>query len=206
MGRILLALIIGGGILGWMGIQEMRLASGAKATPQDITCDKLASEGCGDNANVHVTDFLVCDAAYVYQEEKRGKSWNKVWVPLLPKNEETKQYFVNAIAAQAKGQQPTMPRNIRVIVQTSKVKSESDMNHFCDNVELTGTVVNSIASLGSEERKILEESYPGVDFKNVQIIEHDRQPASAEKSFGMIGGGAVLAGAGVFGFIRRKNA
>lgn len=206
MGRILLGLVIFGGIVIFWGFQEMRLSSGAKSTPQDITCEKLASEGCGDNANVHVTDFIVCDAAYVYQEKKRSGSWSTIWVPLLPKSEETKQYFVSALEAQAKGQTPPMPRNIKVIVQSSKVPNESAMNNFAALTDIRGVVVNKISSLGSDERKILQDSYPGVDFNDVYIIEHDREPASAAKSFGMMGGGAAMAAAGIFGFIRRRNA
>jgi hypothetical protein len=43
----------------------------------------------------------------------------------------------------------------------------------------------------SKERDLLKPSYPSIDFERCLIIEEGRQPASAVKQFGFMGGGAV---------------
>jgi hypothetical protein len=53
-------------------------------------------------------------------------------------------------------------------------------------------VVNKIESIGSKERKLLAESYPGIDFNTCYLFEHDRHPAGTGKVVGLMGGGGFL--------------
>jgi hypothetical protein len=66
-------------------------------------------------------------------------------------------------------------------------------------------IVNKVSSIGGEEKRILAQNYPGVNFDTVYILEHGREPASTGKSFGMMGGGALLSCLGVLGFFRSKK-
>ena len=185
MGRFVLVLIIIGAVLTFAGVQEMRLASGAKPEPQEISCSQLIQNGPGDNAHVLLKDFLITPA-FVYETGKSG-NWKTVWVPAVP-------HTTQAI-----------PSEFRVIVKSSRIRSEAELDALANQDTLQGLVMNKIASLGSKEKKILTQNYPKTDFDKVIILEHGRKPASAGKSFGMIGGGLVLAALGVMGIFRNRQ-
>ena len=206
MFRILLVMVIGGAALVFAGVQEMRLAGSAKAEPQAISCAKLIESGPGDNAHVKMGDFLLSTGAICIQEGKNGGKWQNVWVPAVPLNGAYHQKLVESIGADGKlaGPMP-IPDDIRVIVKSSKIGGEQQLETLADQDTLQGMVVNKIASLGSKEKKILAESYPGVNFDKCLIIEHGRTPASSGKSYGMMGGGALLSVLGVLGFFRSKT-
>ena len=185
MGRFVLVLIIIGAVLTFAGVQEMRLSSAAKPEPQEISCSELIENGPGDNAHVLLKDFLITPA-FVYETGKSG-NWKTVWVPAVPHTMQS------------------VPNDVRLIVKSSRIRSESELDTLANQDKLQGLVVNKIASLGSKERKILTQNYPKTDFDKVYILEHGRQPASAGKSYGMMGGGLVLATLGVLGFFRNKQ-
>ena len=206
MARILLAMIIGGGVLIFLGVQEMRLASGAKQEPASVSCSDLIRNGPGDNAHILLKDFFISPAAFVYESAKSGGNWKTIWVPVVPQGGAYHQQVLSMVKPDGTltGELP-VPTDIRVIVKSSKVATESDLDALADQETLQGVIVNKIASLGGKEKKILTESYPTANFDNVYILEHDRKPASAGKSYGMMGGGGVLAVLGVLGFFRSKQ-
>lgn len=206
MFRLLLALIVIGGVLVFLGFQEMRLASAAKPDPQTIKCADLIASGPGENAHVVLTDYVMCDFAFVYEGQEGGKTWTNVWVPVVPLGGEFHQEVLKLVAEGKDLSNIPMPRDIRVIVKSSHVENEGALASLAGKDTIQGMIVNKISSLGSKEKKILTESYPGVNFDNVYILEHDRTPASGAKSFGMMGGGAVLALMGVVGFVKRAKA
>lgn len=205
MMRILLALVIGGGFLVFLGVQEMRLASGCKAEPQTITYADLASKGFGDNAHVILSDFLSPPSDFVY-EEKGGK-YSKVWLPVVSL---TGPYAERLMEQALINPSPNnLPRpsakEIRVIVMSEELENDAQIEALMKGDTIQGVITNKIASISGEERKLLQESYPGVDFDTTYILEHARTPASSGKSFGMMGGGALLAVGGIFGFLRRRG-
>ena len=57
---------------------------------------------------------------------------------------------------------------------------------------MQGLVVNRISSLDSEEKQLVNQSFPRLDLNKVLILEQDRHPASLAKSLGMIAGGMVM--------------
>ena len=206
MGRILLVMLVGGGVLVFFGIQEMRLAKATKPEPQSITAADLIASGPGDNAHVVMKDFLMCDFAYVYQAKKGGGPWKNVWVPVVPVGGDYHKKILGMVKPDGTiDGTPPMPDNIRLIVKSSKVPNEQSVGALASQETLQGVIVNKIESLGSEQKKILKESYPGVDFANVLILEHDRKPATAGKSFGFMGGGAMLSCVGVLGMVKRRK-
>ena len=206
MGRILLAMLVGGGVLVFFGVQEMRLAKAAKAQPQSITAADLIQSGPGDNAHVLMKDFLMCDFAYVYQSSKKGGDWKNVWVPVVPVGGEYHKKILSMVKPDGSFEgTPPMPTDIRLIVKSGKVSNEREVGALAGQDTLQGVIVNKIESLGGEQKKILKESYPGVDVANVLILEHDRKPATAGKSFGFIGGGALLSCMGVLGFVKSRK-
>jgi hypothetical protein len=199
-------MLVGGGVLVFFGVQEMRLSKAAKAEPQSITAAELIKSGPGDNAHVVMKDFILCGNAFVYQAKKGGGAWKNVWVPAVPMGGEYHKKLVEMLKPDGtlNGSLPT-PTDIRLIVKSSKVSNEQEMGSLADQDTLQGVIVNKIESLGGEQKKILKESYPSINFDNVLILEHARSPATAGKSFGFIGGGALLSCMGVLGFFKSRK-
>ena len=188
MFRIKLLLIIAGIAMIVIGVQELRLASAAKAEPQVITCEQLAKDGPGDNAHVTLTKFRLHPLSSIYQEKKKrfGKSsgdWVKIWVPAVPA--EGAEKLGPALMAPA-------PSDVRVIVKSTQVKNPQDLIALAGREQISGVITNKIESLGRDERKLLQEGCPGVDLDRCYILEQDRKPADSIKLFGMLGGGLAL--------------
>lgn len=199
MFRIKIAMIVGGAVLAFMGYKEFKLSGVAKAEPSAITCADLAANGPGENAHVTVSDFLLSDSM-VY-EEKKGR-WTRVWVPALPIGGEYQKKILALIDENGKlPAQVPPPTNIKIILKFTDCRNEADLDRYADAETIQGIVVNEIDSLGSEERKILEESYPGVNFATCHLLEVGRRAPSAGATYGMLGGGAALAIAGIAMFV-----
>ena len=84
-------------------------------------------------------------------------------------------------------------------------RNSGDVERLAAEDTLTGMVINEIDGLGSEERKLLESSYPGVDFKQVLIFEPGRKPMSTGAVYGMLGGGILLILAGIAWLVKGKK-
>lgn len=206
MGRLKLIAIVVGAVMAWLGYQEFKLGAVASATPQTISCAELEASGPGDNAHVVMTEFLLLEQAFVYESRENSPRWQKVWIPALPLGGEFHQQLLTLVDSEGNlppGDLP-LPKTIRVIVKSSKVNNEAQLETVAGADTLQGLVINEIESLGSKERKLLTESYPGVDFDAVWILEHQRKPAGKGKTWGLLGGGTLLAlvGLGAF-FINR---
>lgn len=175
MRRLMLALLVAGGVLIFVGVQEYRLSQVAKAEPQTITCAQLASKGPGDNAHVRLTEFEFTDN-YVFQEEKRSTDWKVSYVPAVP----------------PRIKDDPGVRVIKVLVKSTAARNE-DQLYALGQSPIQGVVINTVSSLGRDEKRLLKESYPNVDFDTCWIIHADKAPASRGKLMGLIGGGSGLA-------------
>lgn len=204
--RFILALVVGGGVLLFIGIQEMRLRSAAKEEPQKIACAELAANGPGENAHVLMGDFILCDFAYVYEE--KNNQWSKVWVPAVPIGGAFHLKLLSMLDEEGRltGEVPP-PTNVKVIVKSSSVDNEGELGVLAEKETLQGVIVNTIESLGSEEEKMLKESYPSVNFDECYILEVDRAPATFAKMAGFsVGGVLLMAGGGLLALRGRANA
>jgi hypothetical protein len=199
MFRIKIAMIVGGLVLAFWGIQEFRLSQEAKETPQTISCGDLSAKGPGGNANIVMTDSLICIDSFVYEAKKNGTTWNKVWVPVVPMDGEYVQQIREMIQKNGGNTNITLPppQNIKVILKSSKIPSQAELVALSNQTTVTGLVTNKIESLGDKERKILEQSYPGTDFTKCYIVDHDRKPFGFGQVAGLTGGGLVLSLVGV---------
>lgn len=200
MFRLAIGMVVVGCILGFMGYQEMSLASKTDKTPQTISCRALSSNGPGDNANVVMTDFLLCSMAYVYETiSQNDDTYKTVWVPAVPLGGAYHQKILSMIDQDGNfmGDQVPIPRDLHVLIKTSHARNDRAVVNLGERDTIAGLVINDIESVKGEERKLLQESYPGVNFDNVWILEHGRQPAGAGKTLGLMGGGTALVLAGL---------
>jgi hypothetical protein len=184
------------------GDEERRLAAVARADPQTITCAELEEHGPGENAHVVLGDYLLCQQAFVY-ESRRGKStWETVWVPAVP----LRGAYHERLLALEEGAPIPPPDDIRVIVKTAKAPDEASLARIAGADTLQGLVVNEVEKLGHSEKELLGESYPGIDFGRVWILEHGRTPGGTTKQLLFYAAGLAAGGFGVFLLVRRRRA
>lgn len=191
MGRILIAMVIGGVALLFVGVQELRLTGIARPQAQTITCDALGKSGPGDNAHVVMTDFLLSPAGFVYEGGQEASEYKTVWIPALPLEGEYQRQLAGLV--DEAGQLPDTlppPRDIRIIIKSSHLRSDDDIRNLPNTIQ--GVVVNKVSKISGQELSLLRDSYPGIDFSTVWILDHNRMPASTAKTAALVGGGAAL--------------
>ena len=168
------------------------LNRGAKDTPQSITCDQLAAFGPGDNAHVELTDFRLCIDAYVYRRKLTG--WKGVWVPAVAKTA--------ADAWEQETEAGGAPKVPRVIVKLPKAKNGRDVARAAEQATIRGVIVNRVESLGGEEKRLLSEKYPGIDFDRCWILQSGRRPAGSGGVLILLGFAAVAGLVGLWPVLR----
>ncbi len=201
MVRLKLALIIGGGVLVFFGIQEWRLGSGCKSEAQKIKCSDLEAKGPGENAHIILTDFCLPNSSIIYNKDTKSGKYTCIWVPAVPNEGDYVKQYREAMQA---GTQPSGPTGIKVIVESKNVKNDAQLDEFGNKTEIEGTIVNKIESLGSDERKLLVSSYPGSSIDACYILEEGRKPAGTGALAGFLLGGLALVGVGVALFAAGK--
>jgi hypothetical protein len=174
--RISLIFFVLGGMLCYFGWKERQLASTSGKEPTGISLKDLIARGPSGNAHVIVGNYAVADN-FVYEEDGSSKRWKKVWVPIVPIEPGQKK---EAGAA----------KNVQALLYSTHVKNEAEVNSTLAVPQISGMVINTIETLGSEEKKLLSESYPGTNFDRCLIIEEGREPASPVKQYAMLYGGA----------------
>jgi hypothetical protein len=184
--RLGIALIVLGGVVGYFGVQELRLAAAASPTPEAISLKELIDRGPDGNAHVSLRDYDLLEDELVPSDDS-----DKIYVPVVPAGS----------AAEGKVQ----PGDIKAIIVSSHVPDADDLHLLAP--PLKGMVVNWIDPISSDDRDLLKENLPGIDLKNCVIIEEGRAPKGAAHLLlfgvgcvGLVGLGAVLI---VGGLIRR---
>ena len=84
---------------------------------------------------------------------------------------------------------------VKAVLKSNKVRSEADIMSLASSPSLRGMVMNRIESLGSDEKKILSDSYPGTNAKDVLIFEFGKDPAQMKKN------GGIFFGLGIVGLL-----
>lgn len=203
------ALALFGVVLIYWGNSERDLADTASAEPEVIRLADLIARGPQGNSHIVLTEFDLCEDI-VYQEKEKTNTWDKVWIPIVPKA---------AAPAAPNGKAKPRPADVQraprtaisAILLSQHVASEDEIASKLGNQpKLQGMVTNLIDKLGYKERKLLEEGYPGTDFSKCIIFEEGRTPAGSTKVFALWGGGValILIGLGcfIYGFMPRRTA
>src|SRR5262249_2117039 len=140
-----------------------------------ITLDALAKRGMGGNVHLRVSQFQVSRNFVI---ETKKNTWNRVWVPLLGRD-----------------------NKVHLLVKSFKIKSEDGVRELDQQGKVTGIVTNDIHSLGTGERKKLEEFYPGVDFASLPILEQEKSFPGPNRIMLMMAGAVVGVLVGVLGIV-----
>lgn len=222
MGRILLAMVIGGGVLTFFGIQELRVSSGTSSEPADVSLKDLEDGKPIPNNYIklgkhfaahHETVYYYSKSKYDNSEPGPETSITYSYHPVISMDHP----FMTELAAlflQSKNPKNPQPnfsppkiQKFAVLVKTKKFKKLRDIPKPDVADSIQGLVINEIDSLDSDEKKLISQNFPNLDLDKVLILEEDREPASGLKSWGMILGGAalILVAVGIF-FVGKGSA
>lgn len=189
MSRTSFIVLIIGAVLIFGGVVESLQSSRARPEPQEITYADLTRDGYGDNAHVRLTEFYLCDSAYVVEERIQ---WEKVWIPAVPRGSRLHEALENA---RPRGNQiaDILPgRDIRLIVLLQDVRSQEDVERAAARDVIQGMLISPMRGFSKEQRRLLQQSYPGLGFDRCLILVDGRKPATRTKTALLVGAGVAL--------------
>ncbi|NOX57477.1 MAG: hypothetical protein GXP29_01295, partial [Planctomycetes bacterium] len=188
--------ILIGAFLVVVGVAGSRRRAVWNPVPQDITCAQLADNGFGTNSHVRLTDFYLCDFAYVYEENLTV--WRKAWVPAVPRGG-TVNLAAEAVPPSERGQTDLLPgRDIRVIVLLPKARSHKDIELEAKKEVLQGTIGSAARMFNSETKELMEENYPGLDYNNCYLLTVGVNATSEKQNAITTAVGVLLVAIGFF--------
>lgn len=173
-----LVLLVVGGLLLWIGYRELRLGALAKSTPQTLSLEQLANNGPGDNIYLDLTDVHMLLEQAVIKTERRNfgpERWTYAWIP--------------AVSASSFG--ALQPSSVKVIVGTKQCYDDAKLGAFSMQSTLRGIIVNETDKLNSEERKLLSEGLPGIDFSTCYIFREGQGPGNLMATSLLLAGGSI---------------
>lgn len=183
IGGFLLLVFVGN----W-GCQEVRLARVAQSEPQTLTCEALGRDGPGNNAWVTMTNHVLLTHSFVYLSRKQrisGKEkWTEAWVPAVPRDGEYHRLLHKAAVQYGEAGETgrdfvaPAPTDLQVIVKITSLDGQEDVDRLAEAATLRGMIVNQIDRLSSETRRILAQSYPGIDLDRCWILQVRRSPTN----------------------------
>ena len=188
--RFAIPCLLVGGILGWLGIKELRLKFGSAATPQEITLRQLIDKGYGTNNFIVLKEFGYSpDVLYKPLRANHPEgAWDSAWTPILVPGP--------AIGKEAK---------FHAILFWPDVRSKAQYDELTQQQTLKGMVINEVQSLTTEQKDLLKDTYPETDFDKCLIIEVGREPGGLFKIILFFLGAIVLLIGGVAGLIVRAK-
>jgi hypothetical protein len=87
---------------------------------------------------------------------------------------------------------------VKVIVKTTKCKTEAELRAFGAMTTMRGMVVNEIESIKSDEAALLAQGMPpGTNINACYIFEEGRTPYGAASLFALVLGGLAMAAGGL---------
>ncbi|HWG46827.1 MAG TPA: hypothetical protein VN688_28955 [Gemmataceae bacterium] len=157
------------------GIDGYRTAERSSHEPEEISLRDLIKRGPEGNPNIILTDFSIFED-YVYQKKRLSGKWTKVWVPIIPTDEETAGVDSPAI---------------RAFLFSEDIGSDREVRMRFGRPRLRGMVNPHAPKPGFFGERLLKKSYPGTDPNKCLIIEEGKEPASTLK-LTLLGVGSVL--------------
>ena len=213
MFRLILAAIVGGGFLAYLGFNQVNLANKVESEPTACTLAELAS-GEVINAHVLVSDFYPT-GGWVYEENKSG-DYAKIWAAVFGNDHPAMVELDAAVEADDMEEVERLlgtlesrisGRDLKVLIKSTECRTEGQVEDLLNRETLRGVVINDMEGLDGDTARLLREAYPGMDVDEVLILEADRDPPTMLGAIGMMLGGVGLAGGGAAtGVIGRKRA
>ncbi len=201
----IILLVAAAGLLYW-GFQEWRVSSGASAEPEAVQLAEIEAGKTFDNNHVKFGPHVAVYGAsvYEYSQSKYDRSSpndstrvSHCFYPVLAATHP----FVTAIDALEEQYPEGIPdevefpdiSNFAVLVKTKRFSTIGSIpDGLAEEDAVQGLVINRISSLDKDEKRLINENFPGVDTHKLWILGEGRKPASIVFSFGILGAGALL--------------
>ncbi len=212
MSRLKLVLLVGGVMLAWFGVQELRVSRGTTDEPLDVALADVEQGKVPENNHWRLGEHFALYNACVYEyEQSRGAVGepnamarvNYCYYPVVSNEHPLIQKLAELVSQYGdldQAPQDEIPplNGFAVVVKTKQFSTIGSIPSEWDKVAATeGLVINTIGSLKSDEAKMFKESFPQLNTDKLVILEAGRKPASLAKSGGMIGGGLAVSLAGL---------
>lgn len=204
--RLFLGIMGMGGVLCFIGYQEYEVSRNTAAEPEPVNLVKLEYGIAPPNNHIEIGEHMAVYEALVcaYDESRFGSDEPGpetrvayVYYPIIslshpflktpglaPNNSESLYHEDGSLRLD----------KFNVIVKSNRFGNVSDLplTRLQKEKGVKGLVVNRISSLGSEERELLQESFPKLNLDEVIILQENRKPSSSSTSFAMMGGDGLL--------------
>jgi hypothetical protein len=204
--RLVLALMVAGGVMCFIGYQEYSVGEGTSQEPTDVALADLEQGTSAPNNHLRVGEHLAIYEELIYcytddlvlsQEPTDTTRVDYAYYPIVS----LVHPFVQGVfeldrltpeEAEAKAQDLWLD-DFKVLVRTNRFSTVGELPEtYGRERAVEGLIVNRISSLGWEERSLLAESFPDLDLDSILILQEGRKPASEVFSFGMIAAGVAL--------------
>jgi preprotein translocase subunit Sss1 len=209
-----------GGASMFYGWSEYRL--GAKSTPDPVEVDlaKLEQGEKVENNHLKIGKHHACYWGSVYSYKKSKFSLRKPdastkvtssYYPIVSSSNPDVQ-LLEALLKKY-GDLDNVPDDVDVprpthfvvLVKTTRFKTAGAIPFdIKPEPSIQGLVINEVSSLTSEEKKLIKDTFPNIDFNKVLILEDGRKPSSTAKAvvFMVMGAGILVVGLiGVIGLV-----
>ena len=199
--RFLIGMIILGAVLTFASAKKVLLAIKTSDTPAALTCAQLFADGPGDNLHLALEEVIAYGDWYVYASKTGNEDgpYDHVYLPFLPVGGQWHQSVLANLDEEGNLKSDVAPpTDIRIIAKFNDVSDPHKLARLIASTEYRGVVINDIKSLDAEERKLLAQGYPGVDFKKCWIFEVGRKPDGMTTPILSLVGGIALMGGGIF--------
>lgn len=210
--RIVIILILAGGVLIFFGVRDYILVSGSSQEPLEIDLEDLENDVSIDTNHIKIGPHYALYAGCIFEYDTDQWSsdeytdytdLNHIYYPIISENH---QYFIQLgeLAAEY-GDIENIPdelwpeiEDFPVLVKTTDFDTVGDIPEtWLYEEEVQGIVINKIKSLDSEEKKLLRESFPIADLDTVLLLDKGREPGSSVFPLLMVAGGVILIGIGI---------
>ena len=205
--RVVFLLIGVGGVLSFLGYQEYKVSQGASKDPVPMGLSKLEFGVDPPNNHVEIGEHMAIYDALIYEYEERfsdpegddpGTKVNVVYYPIVSGSHPLVKKIEDLLKRNPESITDEEIASItnekfKVIVRTGRFDKVGQLpKGVVKEDKVKGLIVNQISSLGWEEQKLIKQSFPKLDFKDVIILQENRKPSGPATSYGMIGGGGVM--------------
>ncbi len=181
--RLMLATAIGAAACLYFGGEEFVLSARSSNEPEEISVRDLIRRGPDGNPNVILKDFSIFEG-YVYQQKLISRRWTKVWVPIVPNDDDE----TNANQESA----------IHVFLYSEDIANDREARQRFGKPRLRGLINQQAPKPGIIGSVLIEKRYPGTQPSQCIIIVEGKEPAGVLKlglfAFGFLAFTGLTAG------------
>lgn len=218
--RLKLALLVGGGVLAYLGYQEYTLSQGASTEPEPVELAALEQGEEPPSAYIRLGGhWLVSEGAvYEYETSRFGSDEvtdsteiNYAYFPVVS-TEHPYVVATDALAAQYGGFENIPDEewppfgDFRMVVKTTEYATFGRLpTEWLETPSVDGMIINKIGGLDAEERQLLQQSFPAANLDRLLVLDKGRTPQDPMIAMAMMGGGGILALGGLLWLLPRGS-